>query len=127
MKRLLATGIAALACLGLANCTGINQGVLAGGPNTNPAPDYANYYNLGYRGGLVFHTNGAPGPMGNAAPVKRGESCSTAVLGLVAWGDSSIESAKQNGGITKVATVEYDQTAVLVGLYHSVCTKVAGE
>ena len=127
MKRLLATGIAALPCLGLANCTGINQGVLYGGPNTNPAPDYASYYGLVFRGGFVFHNNSVPGPIGNATPLRLGESCSTAILGLFAFGDSSIETAKEEGDITKVASGEYEQLAVMTGLYHSVCTRVMGE
>ena len=40
---------------------------------------------------------------------KKGEACSRNILGLVAVGDNSINSAKKNGTITKIATVDYSK------------------
>ncbi len=57
---------------------------------------------------------------------KSGEACSTNILGIVASGDSSVETAKRNGGIKKVA---YSDTTYLnvLGLYQKGCTVVKGQ
>lgn len=63
------------------------------------------------------------------APVsasKRGEACASNILGLVATGDASIDTAKRNGGITRVASVEQTASRVL-GYYAKFCTVVRGE
>ena len=112
----------------LTNCTGLN--VLTRGwgwgATTNPTPDYANGNHL-YKGGLFFHRHTVPGSIGlNTDGNIKGESCSHAALFLFAWGDSGIETAKKNGSITKVSSVEYEQLAVLGALYHRFCTIVIG-
>ena len=56
---------------------------------------------------------------------KRGEACSTNILGIYASGDASIEAAKKNGGITRVATVDTKIFAVRP-FYGKVCTIVSG-
>ena len=58
--------------------------------------------------------------------VKTGKACANSVLALVAFGDASIEAAKKNGGITKVASV--DHSTVNAGyFYGEYCTIVTGE
>ena len=57
--------------------------------------------------------------------LKHGEACQTAVMGLVSTGDSSIEAAKKNGGITKVSTVNVKKNHILI--YGTACTVVTGE
>lgn len=61
----------------------------------------------------------------SVASSKTGKACSTSVLGLVAVGDSSLESAKKAGNITNVATVDYSVENIL-GIYGSYCTEVSG-
>jgi len=60
--------------------------------------------------------------------VKSGTACVTSVLGLVATGDSSIDSAKKNGNITKISHV--DRTFNALNLYIPIlqkgCTVVWG-
>ncbi len=57
---------------------------------------------------------------------KIGEACAKSYLGIVALGDASIEKAKTNGSITKVATVDHETTN-LYFFYGSYCTIVTGE
>ncbi len=57
---------------------------------------------------------------------KAGKSCGTNILGLVVTGNTSIDAAKKKGGITKVATVDFEGTSIL-GLYSTVCLVVRGE
>lgn len=113
------------------NCTGANimstYGVL---PNTNPTRDYANVpYGAPARGGLVYHNDTMIGQLGtNADTSKMGEACSHSVLYLVSWGDSSIDTARKAGKITKIGAVDYNQTGFFAGiLYHSFCTRVYGQ
>lgn len=61
-----------------------------------------------------------------ANATKTGISCSENFLGVVTTGDSTIEAAKLSGGITKVASVDYDYYRV-IGFYGKVCTIVKGE
>lgn len=60
-----------------------------------------------------------------AAADKSGRACSQNILGIVTYGDSSIERAKEAGGITTVASVDYEYLKVLV-FYGRVCTIVRG-
>jgi hypothetical protein len=57
---------------------------------------------------------------------KQGEACATNILGLVASGDSSIETAKRNGGVKKVAFADTTYLNVL-GLFQKGCTVVKGQ
>ena len=62
----------------------------------------------------------------NSIPVvKNGKACSTNILGLVASGDSSVEAAKRNGGVSKVAFADTTYMSVL-GIYQEGCTIVKG-
>lgn len=56
---------------------------------------------------------------------KSGEACAQSLFGLFAFGDASIETAKKNAGISKVATVDHSTTNILV--YGQYCTVVYGE
>jgi hypothetical protein len=56
---------------------------------------------------------------------KMGEACQKTIIGLISTGDSSIEKAKKNGGITKVASVDVEKSGFLV--YGKSCTIVRGE
>jgi hypothetical protein len=59
---------------------------------------------------------------------RKGEACSYNVLGLVAIGDQSIESAMANGNITKVSHIDKNIWAwnIYIALGKS-CTVVYGE
>ena len=57
---------------------------------------------------------------------KVGEACGFNLLGIIASGDISIEKAKRNGGIQRVAAVDKRVFSIL-GLYSNVCTIVTGE
>ena len=62
----------------------------------------------------------------NTGYAKKGEACATNVLGLVATGDASIETAKKVAGISKVSSVSSDQFSILF-LFSKYCTIVTGE
>lgn len=57
---------------------------------------------------------------------KTGEAKCVSVMGLVAVGDCSIETAKKNGGITKVNHVDWNVNNIL-GVYGSYTVIVSGE
>lgn len=58
---------------------------------------------------------------------KSGSAMSSAVLGLFAFGDSSVTQAMKSAGITKVHHVDYVNNTVLAGLFISTTTIVYGE
>ncbi len=58
--------------------------------------------------------------------VKRGEACSSAILGIIAIGDASIEAARKNGGFKSISSVD-EQVFSILGLYRSTCTIVYGK
>lgn len=111
-------------------CTGLNIMYSYGHlqPNTNPTKDYAVGLPLYFKGGIFVHDGVIPGPLGdNAENTSIGKACSKNILWLVSFGDSSIEAAKADGKITKVASIEYEQLGVLYGaIYHKFCTVVTG-
>lgn len=57
---------------------------------------------------------------------KMGEACAASILGLLAFGDASIDTARRNGGITSISIVDEKMTSIL-GLYASHCTVVHGK
>ncbi|AKU99063.1 hypothetical protein AKJ09_05727 [Labilithrix luteola] len=63
---------------------------------------------------------------GNPLGAKRGESCSSSILGIVATGDASAQAAAAAGGITKVSLVDTEVSSIL-GVYAKYCTVVHGE
>jgi hypothetical protein len=58
---------------------------------------------------------------------KEGIACALGVLGLASWGDMSLATAKKNGGITRVATVDYKATDILGIIFQKHCTVITGE
>jgi hypothetical protein len=122
-----------IACLLLlvffSNCSASNYWNLYNSTNnTNPAPEYSNPNFLLLRGGYFFHLNKIPGGIGNNAEAKlSGRSCSHSILYLVSIGDSSIESTTGEAKIKKIASVSYEQFAILAFVYHRFCTTVTGE
>lgn len=61
-------------------------------------------------------------PIGN----KVGSSSATGILGLVATGDASIQTAAHAGGIQKISHVDFRKTNIL-GLFTKFTTIVYGE
>jgi hypothetical protein len=59
-------------------------------------------------------------------PTKKGRACSSGVLGLYGSGDSTIDTAKKMGGITKIAYVEEEFHHVFLGFYSRYCVIVSG-
>jgi len=58
---------------------------------------------------------------------KRGESTGSIILGLIYLGHGDILDAAQNGGITRVSTVDIRTTTILGGLFIKNTTIVSGE
>ena len=56
---------------------------------------------------------------------KEGVACAQSVLGLVATGDASIKEAARDGGISKIASVDY-YTRSILGVIGEFCTIVRG-
>ena len=61
----------------------------------------------------------------NQAGNRVGEACATSILGAIATGDASIETARRNGGITMITSVDGKSESIL-GLYAKYCTIVRG-
>lgn len=57
---------------------------------------------------------------------KTGEACAESILGWIAIGDASIETAAKNGGITTVTTVNR-RVKNYLGVYAQYCTVVKGK
>ena len=65
--------------------------------------------------GIIFSNVKEPVAFSNGvSSLKTGQSCQGSFLGLFAFGDASIEKAKQDGGITKIATINLEKKGVLV-------------
>jgi TRL-like protein family len=75
--------------------------------------------------GTIYSGYKSPGQVGAAADSKTGEACISSILGVVATGDASIETAKKAGGITQIAHIDHEQFSVL-GVYATSCTIVHG-
>jgi hypothetical protein len=76
--------------------------------------------------GTIYSGYSLGAGVGPGTGAKSGEACVMSILGVVALGDGSIEAAKQDGGITQVASVDHTVFSIL-GLYANVCTKVTGQ
>lgn len=75
--------------------------------------------------GLLF-TNTSIGSYGTGKQGgKTGQACAQSILGLVAFGDGSIEAARNQGGINDITSVSHEQFSIL-GLYAKMCTVVKG-
>ncbi len=76
--------------------------------------------------GFILNNSKGPGKVTDNKIVKTGTSTCQSILGLVASGDCSIATAAKNGGIKKVATVDYDVNNIL-GLFATTTVIVTGE
>jgi hypothetical protein len=56
----------------------------------------------------------------------KGEACASSILGIVATGDASINTAKKNGGIVQVVAIDHTSNNIL-GFYAKYCTIVYGK
>ena len=59
-------------------------------------------------------------------PAKEGRACGTGILGIVATGDTSVETAMKNGGIKKAVYVTQYIKLFVWGAYVEVCTIARG-
>ncbi len=69
------------------------------------------------------------GPMGVTdayGGTATGEACASTILGLIATGDASIDTAKKNGGVAQVTAVDHHSTSFL-GITAKFCTVVYGK
>lgn len=57
---------------------------------------------------------------------KTGEACASSILGIIATGDASIDTARRNGGITSISIVD-EKVMSILGIYASYCTVVHGK
>jgi len=62
----------------------------------------------------------------NAGKSKVGTAMATSIMGLVAQGDASIETAAKSAGITRIQHVDYHSTSIL-GIYSTFTVTVYGE
>jgi len=77
--------------------------------------------------GIIY--TGCKGPVygtANASGSKMGTSKAQSLLGLVAWGDASVNAAAKGAGIKKIQHVDYKEFSLL-GIYVSYETQVYGE
>ena len=78
----------------------------------------------------VLHTDVkaplAVGSPGSGAEVLKGEATAVSILGMIAKGDASIETAAKSAGITKIHHVDYHSENVL-GIYAKFTVTVYGE
>ncbi|TGK82248.1 TRL-like family protein [Leptospira noumeaensis] len=128
MKKIIFIVIVFTIILFIQNCSGGSvHSSLVPSANTNPTREYSTP-SVFSKGGFFFHKTYVPGPLGiNAEAHYEGKSCSHTFLYLVSSGDSSIEAAKRNGNIKKIAYLDYEQIGIAMGvLYHRVCTIIKG-
>jgi len=69
---------------------------------------------------------GATNATSNKVGTKTGESCATSYVGVVGLGDASIAAAAKAGGVTKISSVDSNNTGI-IGVYAKNCTVVSGE
>jgi hypothetical protein len=93
---------------------------------------------VAFLGGCVTGPNPTPGAIytgikgpneavaGKDAGEKVGTSCASSVLGLVGWGDASVDTARIQGKIQNIAAVDYKGTSVLGFVYAQTCAVVTG-
>jgi hypothetical protein len=60
------------------------------------------------------------------SPTKEGKACGTGILGIIATGDTSAETAMKMGGIKKAVFVTQNIKVIVWGVYSEVCTIVRG-
>jgi len=88
----------------------------------------------GYPVGILYNETSMPHQMDRMEATgpartgdKMGQACATGILGMVAWGDATLDAAKKSAGITEVHSVEFKPTLVFLGVYYQACTVVHGK
>lgn len=76
-------------------------------------------------GFLYTDVNSGIAVTANTKGEKVGQACSQTVLGWFATGDSSIDTARRNGGVTSIVSVDAKAWSIL-GVYGKYCTIVRG-
>ena len=97
-------------------------------------PLFAGCMGTGYPVGIIYNATNMPHQMDRMEATgpartgdRMGQACATGILGMVAWGDASLDSAKKSAGIAEVHSVEFKPTAVFFGVYYQACTVVHGK
>ncbi|MBH9970282.1 MULTISPECIES: TRL-like family protein [unclassified Commensalibacter] len=75
---------------------------------------------------LISNVKGPISATDHTVTSKKGASCAHNLLGIVASGDASIDSAKKKAGITKVSSVDYKTTGIFP-FYGKTCVNIKGE
>jgi hypothetical protein len=77
--------------------------------------------------GLLFtHNDNGLVATANPAGNRVGEACLSSYLGLISLGDATIETARRNGGITTITSVDESTTSILF-FYGKYCVTVRGK
>lgn len=77
--------------------------------------------------GAIYQKTQSPvSATANALGSKKGEATVTSILGLVAYGDASIQKAAEAAGITKISHVDQQSKSVL-GLFSKYTVIVYGD
>lgn len=77
-------------------------------------------------GGLYTDIKAPITATSNTSYSKMGSASASSILGLIAVGDASINTAAKNGGITRIHHVDYKSTSIL-GIYATYTVYVYGE
>jgi hypothetical protein len=81
--------------------------------------------------GLLFSSTGAPISTNfdgsTAVASKQGSASSMAVLGLLAFGDCSLDKAARDGNLKQIHYADYKYLNVLLGVYQGFTVTVHGE
>ena len=78
------------------------------------------------RGGIVTAVTSPITATANEKGSKKGDAVCRNILGIVAYGDCSVEAAANDGSISKISTVDVKSFSIL-GIYSSYTTIVTGE
>jgi hypothetical protein len=77
-------------------------------------------------GAIVTNASGPFAVTANQGGTKEGTATAHGILGIVSFGDASTKTAANDGGISKIRTVDVKSFNVL-GIYYSYTTVVTGE
>jgi len=58
---------------------------------------------------------------------QKGEASSQSILGLIAWGDCSLDTAAKNGKLTEIEFADYSYMNVIFGVYQKFTVVVHGK
>jgi len=86
-------------------------------------PSYAPPPGILYENSILNHQINTPTDLGN----KTGSSCVKSYLGLVSFGNASVQAAAASKGIRTIKAVDYQRFSIMAGAYTRLCTIVHGE